>query len=77
MSIPGIIYCIGGLCAVIIMAYIFFNDLMEDEDIRIKDLGLLFILEVCSFCLSWVLVAVTVFIKYEDKVVIKRKKKKW
>ena len=77
MSIPGIIYCIGGLCAVIIMAYIFFNDLMEDEDIRIKDLGLLFILEVCAFFLSWILIAVTVFVKYEDKVVIKRKKKKW
>lgn len=76
MSIPGIIYCIGGICAVIIMAYIFFNDLMEDEDIRIKDLGLLFILEVCAFCLSWVLVVVTVFLKYEDVVVIKRKKKK-
>ena len=50
MSIPGIIYCIGGICAVIIMAYVFFNDLMEDEDVRVKDLGLLFILEVCAFC---------------------------
>ena len=76
MSIPGIIYCIGGICAVIILAYIFFNDLMEDEDIRIKDLGLLFILEVCAFCLSWILVIVAVFVKYEDVVVIKRKKKK-
>lgn len=76
MSIPGIIYCIGGLCAVIIMAYIFFNDLMEDEDIRVKDLGLLLILEVCAFCLSWVLVVITVFLKYEDVVVIKCKKKK-
>lgn len=76
MSIPGIIYCIGGICAVIIMAYVFFNDLMEDEDIRVKDLGLLFILEVCAFCLSWVLVVITIFLKYEDVVVIKRKKKK-
>ena len=76
MSIPGIIYCIGGICAVIIMAYVFFTDLMEDEDIKVKDLGLLFILEVCAFCLSWVLVAVTIFVKYEDVVVIKRKKKK-
>lgn len=76
MSIPGIIYCIGGICAIIIMAYIFFNDLTEDEDIRVKDLGLLFILEVCAFCLSWVLVVITVFLKYEDVVVIKRKKKK-
>ena len=76
MSIPGIIYCIGGICAIIIMAYIFFNDLMEDEDIRVKDLGLLLILEVFAFCLSWVLVVITVFLKYEDVVVIKRKKKK-
>lgn len=76
MSIPGIIYCMGGICAVIIMAYVFFNDLMEDEDIRVKDLGLLFILEVCAFCLSWVLVVITIFLKYEDVVVIKRKKKK-
>lgn len=76
MSIPGIIYCIGGICSIIIMAYIFFNDLTEDEDIRVKDLGLLFILEVCAFCLSWVLVVITVFLKYEDVVVIKRKKKK-
>jgi hypothetical protein len=76
MSIPGIIYCIGGLCAVVIFAYIFFNDLMEDEDIKVKDLGLLLILEVCAFCLSWVLVVVAIFLKYEDKVVIKRKKKK-
>ena len=76
MSIPRIIYCIGGIYAVIIMAYVFFNDLMEDEDIRVKDLGLLFILEVCAFCLSWVLVVITIFLKYEDVVVIKRKKKK-
>ena len=76
MSIPGIIYCIGGICSIIIMAYVFFNDFMEDEDIRIKDLGLLFILEVCAFCLSWILIAVTVFVKYEDKVIIKRKKKR-
>lgn len=75
MSIPGIIYCIGGICSIIIMAYVFFNDLMEDEDIKVKDLGLLLILEVCAFCLSWVLVVVAVFVKYEDKVVIKRKKK--
>lgn len=74
MSVPGLIYCIGGICAVIIMAYVFFNDLMEDEDIRVKDLGLLFILEVCAFCLSWVLVVITIFLKYEDVVVIKRKK---
>ena len=74
MSIPGIIYCIGGLCAVIIMAYIFFNDLMEDEDIRIKDLGLLFLIEILIFLLSWIAVVMTFFLKYEDKVIIKRKK---
>jgi hypothetical protein len=76
MSIPGIIYCIGGICSIIIMAYVFFNDFMEDEDIKVKDLGLLLILEFCAFCLSWVLIAVTVFVKCEDKVVIKRKKKR-
>ena len=74
MSIPGIIYCIGGLCAVIIMAYIFFNDLMEDEDIRVKDLGLLFLIEILIFLLSWIAVVMTFFLKYEDKVIIKRKK---
>lgn len=76
MNISGIIYCLGGLCAVITMAYIFFNGVMEDEDIRLKDLGLLLILEVCAFFLSWVLVVVAVFLRYEDVVVIKRKKKK-
>lgn len=76
MSISGIIYCIGSICSIIIMAYIFFNDFMEDEDIRVKDLGLLLVLEVCAFFLSWVLVVVTVFLRCEDVVVIKRKKKK-
>ena len=74
MSIPGIIYCIGGLCAIAIFAHIFFTDIMEDEDIRVKDLAVLLLVEIFAFLLSWMTVIVVVFLKYEDKVIIKRKK---
>lgn len=76
MSIPEIIYIIGGLCSIIIFAYIFFTDIMEDEDIKVKDLGVLLIVEAFAFFFSWIAVLIIVFLRYEDTVVIKRKKKK-
>lgn len=77
MSIPGIIYIIGGIISVIIFSYIFINYIKKDEDINVGDLGLLVLIDTLFFLLSWIAVVMTVFLKYEDKVVIKRKKKKW
>jgi hypothetical protein len=74
MNVSGLIYCIGGSCAVVIFAYIFFNKFMKDEDIKVGDLGLLFLIEILIFLLSWIAVVMTIFLKYEDKVIIKRKK---
>lgn len=74
MSIPGIIYIIGGIISVTIFSYIFLNYFKKDEDISVGDLGFLILMDALVFLTSWVGVIMTLFIRYEGKIIIKRKK---
>jgi hypothetical protein len=74
MSIPGFIYIIGGIISIVIFSHIFLNYIKKDEDINVGDLGLLVLIDTLAFLTSWTAVITALFLKYEDKVVIKRKK---
>ena len=76
MNISGIIYCIGGIISVSIFSYVFLNYIKKDEDISVGDLGLLILIDTLFFLTSWIGVFMVLFMKYEDKVIIKRKKER-
>lgn len=71
MSIPGLIYIIGGVVTFILVARLFLRD--SEGDMTLNDLALLAVVCFLASLLSWFMVAFMILNKYGDKVVIRRK----
>lgn len=77
MSTPGLIFIIGGIISAIIAGYWFYNvnKSEEEQQVTLMDLYPFVIVIFFAFLFSWAGVLASIFIKYGDVVIIKRKKK--
>lgn len=76
MSTAGLIFIIGGIISAIIAGYWFYTTKGEDQPIKVEDLVVFAVVEFFAFLFSWAGVLASIFVKYGDVVIIKRRKDK-
>lgn len=73
MSICSMVYIVGSVIAVVLALRWCLCD-VYDDDVTVGHLLPLAFAAFLAACLSWMLVLIMLVCKYEDKVIIKRKK---
>ena len=73
MSATGLICIIGGVISATIAIYWFYNTGGKEQQLRVKDLLAFAWIAIFAFLASWAGVFASIFIKYGDVVINKKK----